>query len=321
MTKLNQEKFPLVSILIPSFNHEKYIEECLESIKNDSYPNIEVLIMDDGSSDKTFEIAKKWHLENISCFKKFSLKSQGNKGVAVTINELIKNSVGYFIVPLASDDKLIPGALIERVNYFKEHDRCLALISDCKIIDENSKEISQSGIFEFRKSDKYAYISNKNLANEWLMNWVLPGPIVMFKREFFFGERGLGLYIETGATEDREMFLRIILEKVFDFLPIKVSEYRIHTNNSCRPVSKAQKALHYRMRLQAENLHLDSFQGMQKIFLRFSCLRFKLLINRLENNKKELFPLEVVVGIFMRAIYHIYRFSNYISYQIAKIFK
>ncbi|MBU3616744.1 glycosyltransferase [Polynucleobacter sp. JS-Polo-80-F4] len=321
MIKLNQEEFPLVSIIIPCFNHEKYIEECLESIKKDSYPNIEVLIMDDGSVDKTLEVANKWRLENNSCFKSFSLGSQENRGLAVTINDLIKNSLGKFIIPLASDDKLIPGALMERVNYCKEKSKCLALISDCKIIDENSKEISPSGLFDFRKSDKYAYCSHKKIANELLMNWVLPGPVVIFKREIFFGEHSLGLYTETGATEDREIFLRIILEDAFDFLPIKVSEYRIHSSNSCRPISKVHKAMHYKMRLKAEILHLNSFNGVQKIFLTLSCLRYKILINRLEKNKKELFPLEIMIGGFMRSIYHIYRINNYLSYYFHKILK
>ena len=295
----NEDEYPLISIVMPSFNHERYIEECLDSIKSDPYPNIEVLIMDDGSIDNTFIVAEQWRLKNNSCFARFSLSKQDNKGVAITVNELITKSLGDFIIPLASDDKLIPGALINRLNFFKNNNKCLALISDCRVIDENSHEIYSSGLFDFRKSDKYAYQSVQTLNNELIMNWVLPGPVVMFRKGLFFGSERIGLYDESGATEDREMFLRLILNNCLYYADIAVSQYRIHSNNSCRPVSKKQKLTHYKMRLKGELRHIYLFSGIQKIFLSLSSYRYSLIVERLENNKNSLLFLEILIGIFM----------------------
>jgi glycosyltransferase involved in cell wall biosynthesis len=304
MNKLNKEEFPLVSIVIPCFNNEKYIEECLDSVKRDPYPNIEVLIMDDGSFDSTFEIAKKWRSKNQTCFTHFSLKKQVNKGVAITVNDLIKNSMGDFIVPLASDDKLIPGKLADRCNFLSEKVDCFAVFSDCKVINEFSDVISSSALFDFRKSNLIGYQTKENIADELIMNWVLPGPIIMFKRIFFFGKDNFGFYDTSGATEDREMYLRLILLNGLEFMPLKVSEYRIHLENSCRPISKEKKLAHYKMRLIAEEKYVNYFIGIKNIYLKLSILRFKLIIRRLDENIQFLCIPEIIISVLMKAIYY-----------------
>jgi len=297
------DECPLVSIVIPSFNHERYIEECLDSIKRDPYPNIEVLIMDDGSFDNTFEIAKKWRSKNKTCFKYFSLKKQANKGVAITVNDLIKNSMGAFIVPLASDDKLIPGKLADRCNFLSEKADCFAVFSDCKVINEFSDVISSSALFNFRKSNLIAYKTKENIAEELIMNWVLPGPIIMFKRICFFGKDNIGFYDTSGATEDREMFLRLILLNGLEFMPLKVSEYRVHLENSCRPVSKEKKSAHYKMRLIAEEKYVNYFTGVKNAYLKISSLRFKLIIRRLDENVPFLYIPEIITSVLMKVLY------------------
>jgi glycosyltransferase involved in cell wall biosynthesis len=92
----------LVSIIIPVYNSEKYLEKCLSSVLNQSYKNIEVILIDDGSSDNSLEIIKKYAKND----RRIKYKSQENKGQSHARNVGIKMSKGDFIVFVDSDDWL-----------------------------------------------------------------------------------------------------------------------------------------------------------------------------------------------------------------------
>ena len=99
---------PLVSILIPLYNHEKFVIDCLDSIKNEGYPSLEIIIVDDGSTDDSLIIASNWLKSNDKHFINSRIHSQENQGVVKTLNALISLSRGEYCLPIASDDILIP---------------------------------------------------------------------------------------------------------------------------------------------------------------------------------------------------------------------
>ncbi|GAB6122588.1 glycosyltransferase family 2 protein [Dysgonomonas termitidis] len=98
---------PKVSILIPCYNSETYLQETLQSCITQQYPNIEIIIVDDGSTDKSVEIAKDW----VHKFDNIQLYSQPNSGVCCARNLAFERSTGDYIVYLDSDD-LISSDLI-----------------------------------------------------------------------------------------------------------------------------------------------------------------------------------------------------------------
>lgn len=107
----------VVSVIIPAHNAEEYLEETVKSVLNSSYKNIEIIIMDDGSNDKTGEIADslaKKYL-NISSFH------QVNKGVAAARNEAIKQSKGKYILPLDADDLISIDYIEKAVTILEEN--------------------------------------------------------------------------------------------------------------------------------------------------------------------------------------------------------
>lgn len=110
---------PLVSIVTPMFNSEKYIEQTIESVLQQQYSNWELIIVDDGSSDGSWEIVCNKALEDkrIKPFKRERLP----KGVSTSRNVGIQNSRGEYIIFLDSDDLLYPHCLSERVNYLINH--------------------------------------------------------------------------------------------------------------------------------------------------------------------------------------------------------
>ena len=89
---------PLVSVLIPAFNHEKYIQQAIKSIINQDYKNIELLIIDDGSTDDTWNKIQEMKFLCIGRFVNIFFEKQKNNGVCTTLNRLIQKSNGEFIL-------------------------------------------------------------------------------------------------------------------------------------------------------------------------------------------------------------------------------
>jgi glycosyltransferase involved in cell wall biosynthesis len=90
---------PKVSVIMPVYNSEKYLREAIESILNQTYPNFEFIIIDDGSTDNSYKIAKSYKDSRIKIFR-----HKKNKGIVDSLNEGIKKSTGKYIIRMDSDD-------------------------------------------------------------------------------------------------------------------------------------------------------------------------------------------------------------------------
>ena len=144
---INTEDKPLVSIIVPIYNVEKYLSACMESIVNQTYSNIEIILVNDGSTDKSFEIANQFlnQCDNVI------LINQSNKGVSVARNKGLEIAKGEWIVFVDSDDiiSLDFVKIMLRVNLNNNTKLCAArmtrnlkLLDKCKhktiqIIEEN----------------------------------------------------------------------------------------------------------------------------------------------------------------------------------------
>lgn len=103
---------PLISVVIPAYNVGLYIEECLESVKRQSYSNFEAIVINDGSTDNTLEIIE----DTISGDKRFKLFSQNNAGLSATRNRGMQECHGKYLYFLDSDDKITYDFFDEAVN-------------------------------------------------------------------------------------------------------------------------------------------------------------------------------------------------------------
>ncbi|OGL46001.1 MAG: hypothetical protein A2W05_01200 [Candidatus Schekmanbacteria bacterium RBG_16_38_10] len=111
----------LVSIIIPTFNCRKYIRHAIESALAQTYKNIEIIVVDDGSTDNTRE-----EIEDLISEKGISYIYQANKGLPGARNTGIKHSSGEYLVFLDSDDVILPEKITTQVSFIKEHpDVCL----------------------------------------------------------------------------------------------------------------------------------------------------------------------------------------------------
>lgn len=104
---------PLVSVIIPAYNVEKYIGECLESVRNQTYQNLEIIFVDNNSSDSTLEIAERYALKD----SRIRILSEPVIGISEARNRGIDSAYGEWVLWVDADDYVIPEAvetLLER---------------------------------------------------------------------------------------------------------------------------------------------------------------------------------------------------------------
>ena len=127
-----------VSIVITSYNHEDFLEECIKSATNQSYSQTELLIVDDGSEDKSRDIIKKYSKN----FYKVLLLEE-NQGACIALNKILKFCRGDYIAILNSDDYWQSEKIQQQVDYLEANDGIAAVFSKAVLIDENGNQINQ----------------------------------------------------------------------------------------------------------------------------------------------------------------------------------
>ena len=175
------QKKPLVSILIASYNKEKYVKRCINSCINQSYNKLEVIFYDDGSKDNSYNVAKK-----ISGVKVFKNKKKTNLGIFNTYyqinsyNKAFSKSKGKYILLLDSDDFFKKNKVKEIVNYFNKNPR--------------SNIVFDLPIFYYSKNKQIYLNKNKNKNNIKKDIWPrfpIAGSCISFKRKFYRKFSGL----------------------------------------------------------------------------------------------------------------------------------
>lgn len=190
------EEKPLVSILLLSMNHELYVENSIESLKDQTYNNIEIIYLDNASSDKTFERAGN-ALSRIGITHKI-FRNEESKGISANLNFMFGQSLGSYIVALSTDDWLAKNSIEEKINYFHLHPEFGMVYNSCYSYNYDTK--------------KTAVCSKKNKFKEgWVLKDVLKENFIsttgcMIKRSTL---EAVGLYDENSPIEDWDMWIRI----------------------------------------------------------------------------------------------------------------
>jgi glycosyltransferase involved in cell wall biosynthesis len=128
---------PLVSVIIPSYNHEQYVTKAIKSVFSQTYKNIELIVIDDGSKDDS--VKKILELKELYSFKFIARK---NRGLVNTLNQAIKLAKGLYITALASDDYYLPKRIEHAVNHLNLLPKeVVAVYTDGYIVDANDRKI------------------------------------------------------------------------------------------------------------------------------------------------------------------------------------
>lgn len=140
---------PLVTVIIPSYNHARYIESCIHSVLNQTYPAIELIVLDDGSSDGSPAI-----IERLAAQHSFYFEAQTNMGLARTLNKGIALSHGKYICTLGSDDIFMLDKIKKQMLFMEAHPEIAVCGGNQIVIDSDGLIVNQRQKFEcFRTMD------------------------------------------------------------------------------------------------------------------------------------------------------------------------
>jgi len=241
---------PLVSIVLPAYNHEKYVAKALDSIAQQDYANKELLIINDGSSDKTHEVISSW-IKNHQQVIPVDYVNRENRGISATLNELISRADGEYIAGMSSDDYLLERSLSLRVEHLLAHPDKKAVFGNYIVIDENGRLIHQNGIKELYKGNTNKFSAPEGLKFEMLRNFCIAGPVLMFDRNIF---NIIGTYDESLQIEDWDVYLRMAGLEVLGFIDEPMAAYRWYDLNTCKNIPKSATTCKYERKILEKNL-------------------------------------------------------------------
>lgn len=215
----------LVSIVIPSYNHSRYILEAIRSVLNQTYRDIECIVIDDGSTDNSIEIIK----NSFSCDKRLKLFHRENKGAHVTINEAIRKANGDYIGILNSDDVYDIDRIEKFMNLRHEVDGPFLFISELRIIDADGEINSDCAQYNYYSKIKERMI---NLPDQ---KSFLAGNLAMTTSNFFFSRSAyelVGDFRNLRYTHDWDWALRASELCTIRRIKSTLMSYRVHNSNT-----------------------------------------------------------------------------------------
>ena len=241
---------PLVSVVIPAYNHEKFVEKTIRSVLAQTYPNIELLVLDDGSKDHTFSILQSLRSECEKRFARFWLETQPNQGTCITLNRLLSQAKGEYITILASDDELWPQHCAVLTDFLEANPLFVAAVGDCEFIDKQDNKMERAPFPQTGVAPLGTAAVNLPTFGEWLAN---SRPDVNFSSTEFGSYASLlrGNYMPNGLVfrlsvlpknqpfftpkaplEDCFLYLQLAKQGAFHYLPQTLFRYRIHSANT-----------------------------------------------------------------------------------------
>lgn len=192
---------PLVSIICISYNHAPFIKEALDSVFNQSYKNIEVIVMDDGSIDGSQEVI----IEMLSDREVTFIGHQENVGYTKTFNEGLAKATGEFIIDFALDDVMKLDFVASGMKRFEKLDHSTGVVySNADYIDEKSNVIGNHNDILFKKR-MINHLVEGDIFFWLLKRYFICTPTMIIRKEVF--DR-LGGYDETLAYEDFDFWVR-----------------------------------------------------------------------------------------------------------------
>ena len=175
---------PLISVIIPYYNHNHFVKQTLDSILADPYPNKEIIIINDGSTDPDDTQITQWIIAHQNEIQ-ITYHKRENQGITKTLNEMLKLAKGHYIAHIASDDFFINNTFMQRVALLQSHPDKRMLLSDAITVDNDGNQLYESALFEQRGGKKEFYFTDKGLKRELIKRWCVVGPTTFIDKRLF----------------------------------------------------------------------------------------------------------------------------------------
>jgi len=245
------EKSPLISVIIPCYNHGLYVNEAIDSIIQCNRSDYEIIIIDDGSTD-SFTIDRLSELES----KGFTVLKQTNLGVAAARNKGISLSKGEYILPLDADNIITPKLLTDAVGLMEANPDIAVVYSDRKLFGEK-RGVIRTGPFDLSKILYENYIDT----------------CAVYRREVWLQNGGYDENIPAPGLEDWEFWISAAsFGFKFTYLPEPLFYYRVRNNSLIHQLSGTKKREDIKRYVfkKYHTLYFDEYQKMSPRFYSYT---------------------------------------------------
>jgi len=214
---------PLVSVVIPSYNHEKFVSETIESVLGQDLDDLELIIVDDASTDASRQIIQKYAAEDA---RVHVILHETNCGISKTMNDGIAIAQGKFLASTASDDVWMKDKLSKQLAVLESNED-LVVWTEAEVIDESGRPVGST----FSESGAVASAKKSGDVFHEMLNWRLPlvGSTLIYKRANLGGI----LYDERlKYMNDIKIYLDLAANYEFHYIAEPLVQYRIHDSNT-----------------------------------------------------------------------------------------
>lgn len=273
-----------ISIITASYNYQDYIKETIESVMAQTYPNWEMIVVDDGSKDNSVEVIKQY-CQRDSRIKLFQHEGGVNKGLCKTVQLGIEKSDSEWLVFLESDDLITPDYLEEKVKVIKENPDIEFIFNDIETFGERAENCGYNEYFEMQKDvirklgnpADYFYALGKN-------NFVPTFSVVMTKKAVM---QTLDYTTKGGQPQlDWSLWRQVALEHKFYYIDKKLTKWRLHkASYISKPIPEVQNLIfefnYYKLCLKRKKpfYHLPKlFKVAKRCIFRFHPKEKRLLL-------------------------------------------
>ncbi len=199
--------YPLVTVITPTYNRASFLEETIRSVLNQDYQNVEYIVLDDGSTDGSIKVIKKFG-------KRIIWKSHKNMGEVKTVNKGFAMAQGKIIGVVNSDDFLLPGAISGIVKFMIDNPEIIVAYPDWVRIDKNGKEIGR--VITSNYNYEYMLKTHDNVT----------GPGTFFRKSILNKLKGRDFQFK--YVSDYDFWLRAGLIGPFARIPKVLASSRVH---------------------------------------------------------------------------------------------
>jgi glycosyltransferase involved in cell wall biosynthesis len=254
-------ELPLVSVIAVCYNHAKYVLETLDSIKNQTYLNLELIIMDDCSTDNSVEVIKSWITKNdYDC--QF-IAHQKNQGLCKTLNESINFISGVYVQIISCDDILNPNKIKLQIELFNNLSTAYGVIhTDLNYINEKSEFIDRAKPRQrsnFKDEFYYKLIESNQIA----------APTLLYKYQSILD---VGKFDERYSFEDLDILLKLSKKYKIAYLDKCLLNYRILDTSLYR--TRGIKGALDRIKIIYRNIEDEKSRKLANKNINNSCLMF-----------------------------------------------
>lgn len=220
------ENTPLVSIGIPNFNYAHFVIQTLNSVAGQDYENIEIIIIDDFSTDNSNQVIKDWITNYKGNFKILFLKNSANSGLTKICNQLLKSASGKYIQFLDADDWILPGKISRQVALLEAANDTALVYSDVEIVNEKGKITGES--YLSRIGYEKSKMPDGNIHQQLFDFNFIPLPSVLIVRRLIDEAGG---FDELLGVQDYYMWLKLTENYKAIYMHQSTAVYRVHSSS------------------------------------------------------------------------------------------